>query len=68
MSAKFPIDNVSAKFPIDNVSVSAPWDVRDTDPVRSVGATATDAGRDTFSFALARTKVPDELPQDMDPY
>ena len=68
VSAKFPIDNVSAKFPIDNVSVSAPWDVRDTDPVRSVGATATDAGRDTFSFALARTKVPDELPQDMDPY
>ena len=66
--AAFPIDNVSAKFPIDNVSVSAPWDVRDTDPIRSVGATATDAGRDTFSFALARTKVPDELPQDMDPY
>ena len=66
--AAYSIDNVSAKFPIDNVSVSAPWDVRDTDPVRSVGATATDAGRDTFSFALARTKVPDELPQDMDPY
>lgn len=63
--AAFPIDNVTLRFPIDNVTdLGNSWDSWITDRIGSRGIGLPEDS----TWALALTEVPDELPQDMDPY